>query len=446
MKRSSFGWRYFLLATLLCGWAILGSSQSKRLWQVYAEAGESAFESSRPLTAEVMFLSAIREAKLESVEDPWLGKINYQLGQLYSNSRYQKYDKAESHFLAAMYMWKQCHESDTNEIANCLNALGISLDSQGKQSEAEPFYRQAVGIFEKLKESSNVVIVVANLSSAYCGQDKYPQAQKCVKEGLEFLEQSKTPDAKSMAYLVEKKAMLALAQNRFEEAEGVYRGLQAMGEAAKAYPATLEEDGARRATGLYNGKRSAEAERLLSGEIALLRRQSLSPSLTTANALNEVANLHYRLYRYDAAEAEKRQSIELAKKIRGPDAITDWALADLALIQYAQGKDAEAESLFLESLASMKHRREQSSGEDRKHVATQIAERLERLAEFYRDSDKKEQVAPLYKEALEIREKDLGLDDYDTIATARAYVEELRKLNRDAEANALESRLGQAEK
>ena len=312
----------------------------------------------------------------------------------------------------------------------------------GRQKEAERPYGQAIGILEKLKDSSNVAIVVANLSLAYCAQDKYTEAQKCVEEGLEFLEQIKTEDGKAMAYLVERKAMLNLAQNRFEEAEAAYRRLQAIGEAARNYPKTLEEDGVRWAAELYDAKRSAEAERLLKGELALLRRQSPSPSVTIANALSEVANLHYRLHRYNEAEAEKRQSIELTKKARS-DTPTDWALADLALIQYAQGNGAKAESLFLESLNSMKHRREQSSGEGRKRMAMQIAERLERLAEFYREGDRKEEVARLYKEALEIGEKDFGLDDYDTIATARIYAEELRKLNRDAEANELESRLGQ---
>ena len=86
MKRSSFGWRCFLFAVLVCGWVVLGNSQSKKLWQVYAEAGETAYENGQQLTAEVMFLSAIREANSEGVQDPWLAKINYKLGWLYSGA------------------------------------------------------------------------------------------------------------------------------------------------------------------------------------------------------------------------------------------------------------------------------------------------------------------------------------------------------------------------
>ena len=114
---------------------------------VEPDAGEMAFKESRQSTAEVMFLSAIKEAESEGVQDPWLGKINYELGDLYS--------------------------------------------SLGRLKEAEPAYNRAIAIFEKLKEPSNVAVVVKNLLSNYTAQDKYPEAEKCVKEGLEFVEQSK---------------------------------------------------------------------------------------------------------------------------------------------------------------------------------------------------------------------------------------------------------------
>jgi hypothetical protein len=71
---------------------------------------------------------------------------------------------------------------------------------------------------------------------------------------------------------------------------------------------------------------------------------------------------------------------------------------------------------------------------------------LERLAELHCDGDRNGQAAPLYKEALEIREKDIGQDDPATIATTKAYVGVLRKLNRDAEAQELEARLAQISK
>jgi Tetratricopeptide repeat len=138
--RASFAWRCLLFAALVCGWVVLAHSQSKKLWQVYAEAGETAFQEGRRSTEEVMLLSAIKEAETEGVQDPWLGKINYELGQLYSTTGYKNHGKAEGHFLAALRMWEQCHEPDTDEIANCLYALGISLDSPARQKEAERQY------------------------------------------------------------------------------------------------------------------------------------------------------------------------------------------------------------------------------------------------------------------------------------------------------------------
>jgi tetratricopeptide (TPR) repeat protein len=445
MNRASFVWRRFLFAALICGWVVLANSQEKKLWQVYAEAGETAFQQDRRPTAEVMLLSAIKEAESDGVKDPWLGKINYELGQLYSGQGYQNYGKAEGYFLAALRMWEQRHEPDTDEIAQCLNALGNSLVSQRRQKEAERPYSRAISIFEKLKESSNTAIVVINLALTYCTQDKYSEAEKCVKEGLEFVEQGKKADDETVASLVETLVMIHLGQDRIEEAEAAYRRLQAIGETEKGDAKTLEQT-RHRAVDLYEAKRYPEAERLLKAELALLNKQSALTTLAAANALDKLAAVHYRQHNFKEAETEKKQSIEIAKKVLGPDIPTDWAQADLALIQYAQGNAAQAEPLFQEALASMKQRREKSSGENRTELARRIAERLERLAELHCDGDKNAQAAPLYKEALEIREKDIGKNDPYTIATTKAYVGVLRKLKRDAEAQELEARLGKISK
>jgi tetratricopeptide (TPR) repeat protein len=405
MKRASFAWRCLVFAALVCGCAVLGHSQSKQLWQVYAEAGETAFQEDRGSTAEVMLLSAIKEAESEGVQDPWLGKINNELGQLYSSPGYENHGKAESYFLAA------------------------------------------IGIFEKLKESSNVGLAVINLSLAYQVQDKYSEAEKCVKKGLEFVEQSKKADDKTVASLIDMLAMIHIAQNRIEEAEAAYLHLQSLGQAGKLYPKTLEDEAQSCATWFLDRKRYPEAERLLKGELALLKKQSALTSLAAANAFNDLADVYYGQGHFKEAETEKKQSIEIkknliAKKVLVPDTNpTDWALADLALIQYAQDMDTQAEPLFQQSLASMKQRREKSSGEDRTGLARQIAEYLERLAKLHCDRDRNARAAPLYKEALEIREKDVGQDDPGTIATTKAYMAVLRKLKRDAEVEELEARL-----
>jgi tetratricopeptide (TPR) repeat protein len=441
--------RCFLFAALVCGWVVLAYSQPKKLWQVYAEAGETAFQYGRQSTAEIMLLSAIKEAESDGVQDSRLGKITYELGLLYSS--YKSYGKAEGYFLAALRMWEQCHEPDTDEIAKCLNALGLSLASQGRQKEAERPYRRAINICEKLKESSGVAIVVINLSSTYCAQDKCSEAEKCVKEGLEFVEQSKKADDETVASLVETLVMIHLAQNRFDEAEAAYRRLLSIGEAGKVYAERLEQTG-RRAGDLYEAKRYPEAEGLLKGELALLKKQSALTTLAAANAFNDLADVHYRQRNFKEAETEKKQLIEIAKnliakKVLDPDFRTDWAQADLALIQYAQSHGANAEPLFQEALDSMRKRRGKSkSAEDQDKLGKQIADRLEQLAELYDAEGKSEQSASVYKEALQLRESKPGKLDAKTIATSKEYVKVLRKLKRDAEAHEIEARLSQVPK
>jgi tetratricopeptide (TPR) repeat protein len=149
MKKASFGWQCCLFAALVCGWVVLAQSQSKKLWQVYADAGEMAFKESRQSTAEVMFLSAIKEAESEGVQDPWLGKINYELGDLYS--------------------------------------------SLGRLKEAEPAYNRAIAIFEKLsggEDRKTLALQIAErlerLAELYGGDGRNEQSALVYKQALEI--------------------------------------------------------------------------------------------------------------------------------------------------------------------------------------------------------------------------------------------------------------------
>ena len=309
MMRTSFAWRCLLFAVLVCGWVTLVHSQSKKLWQVYAEAGETAFQEDRRSTAEVMLLSAIKEAETEGVQDPWLGKINNELGRLYSS-------------------WKAT-------------------------TKRKAIFWLRLASLEKLKESSDVAPVVINLSLNYRAQDKYSEAEKSVKEGLEFVEQGERADDKTVASLVDMLAMIHLAQGRIEEAQAAYRRLQGIGEAEKRYAKTLEDQAQSWATWfLYRGETISRSGKTLEGRTCASQKAISLDTLAAANAFNDLADVHYRQRNFKEAETEKKQSIEItknliAKKVLDPDTNpTDWALADLALIQYAQGMDTQAEPLF----------------------------------------------------------------------------------------------------
>jgi len=127
----------------------------------------------------------------------------------------------------------------------------------------------------------------------------------------------------------------------------------AVGEAGKLYPKTLEDEAQGRATWfLYRAKRYPEAERLLKGELALLKKQSALTTLAAADALNDLADVHCRQRKFQEAETEKKQSIEIktnliAKKLLDPDTNpTDWALADLALENFIEMRDKTASKTF----------------------------------------------------------------------------------------------------
>ena len=63
---------------------------------------------------------------------------------------------------------------------------------------------------------------------------------------------------------------------------------------------------------------------------------------------------------------------------------------------------------------------------------------LNNLASLYRDQSKYEQAEPLYRRALAIYEKALGLQHPDTQQVRQNYASLLRAIGRDAEAKQLE--------
>lgn len=80
---------------------------------------------------------------------------------------------------------------------------------------------------------------------------------------------------------------------------------------------------------------------------------------------------------------------------------------------------------------------EKALGADSPDLATD----LHNLAVLLYLSRQAAQALPFYDRALRIRLKSLGVEDKDTQATITSYASALRVLHRDAEAQALETRL-----
>ena len=104
----------------------------------------------------------------------------------------------------------------------------------------------------------------------------------------------------------------------------------------------------------------------------------------------------------------------------------------LAWLYQGQGRYAEAESLYKQSLVIF----EKALGPEHPDVA----QSLNNLGELYRAQGKYSKAEPLYKRSLAIWEKALGPEHPNMAQGLENYAALLRKTNREAEATRMEAR------
>ena len=124
--------------------------------------------------------------------------------------------------------------------------------------------------------------------------------------------------------------------------------------------------------------------------------------------------------------------MEISRQKAGAESpVLGWYMKNYALLQFAQGKPDHAEPLFQQGLALMRVQDPHS-----RRVATSLYE----LAELYQRQQKYSDAEPLYRQALEMRERALGSDHLDVAVTLERYAALLRKTSWEKEAANLESR------
>ena len=163
---------------------------------------------------------------------------------------------------------------------------------------------------------------------------------------------------------------------------------------------------------LYEAGRYEQAIPLWRKALELGEQEYGPVHTTTANLLNNLAQLYHSQGRYEAAEPLYKQALAIREKVLGPD-----------------HPDV---TIGLNNLAGLSH----TLGPDHPNVA----QSLNNLAGLYHAQGRYEASEPLYKQALAVWEKAVG-PDHPNVATAlKNYAGLLRKTGRDTEAAEMETR------
>jgi len=109
---------------------------------------------------------------------------------------------------------------DDPRLATTLNHLALFYDAQGKYAEAEPLYKRALAIREKIlgPEHPRLAITLNNLALFYRAQGKYAEAKPLYKWMLAIWEKALGPEHPRVATSLENYAAVLRKTGRTTEA------------------------------------------------------------------------------------------------------------------------------------------------------------------------------------------------------------------------------------
>jgi CHAT domain-containing protein/tetratricopeptide (TPR) repeat protein len=281
--------------------------------------------------------------------------------------------------LAERLVTKQPRGLDDSQSAASINLLALLYKSTGEYAKAEPLYKEALEIRQKVlgREHPDTAQSLNNLALLYQAMGDYAKAEPLLTEALEIRQKVLGREHPDTAQCLNNLAALYWVMGDYAKAESLFK------------------------------------------EALEIRQKVLGPEhRDTAQSLNNLAVLYQAMGDYARAEPLYVQALEIRQKVLGrehPDTATN--LNGLAVLYWVMGDFTKAEPLFKEVLEI----RQKVLG--REHPDT--AQSLNNLAELYKAMGDYVKAEPLLTEALEIRQKVLGREHPNTAITLKnlAYLE-----------------------
>jgi CHAT domain-containing protein len=213
--------------------------------------------------------------------------------------------------------------------------------SQGRYSEAEPIYKQALAI-RKAQLGDNhpdTATSLNNLAALYRFQGRYSEAEPIYKQALAITKAQLGDNHPDTATSLNNLAELYQSQGRYSEAEPLLKQALAIRKAqlGNNHPDTAQS--LNNLAELYHSQgRYSEAEPLLKEALAIWKKQLGNNHPDTATSLNNLAELYHSQGRYSEAEPLYKEALAITKAQLGdnhPD--TARSLNNLAALYYSQG-------------------------------------------------------------------------------------------------------------
>jgi tetratricopeptide (TPR) repeat protein len=263
-----------------------------------------------------------RTEQKKGLEDPSLASLYASMGKIYDRriksgeceNFQQEYELAIEYFKKAIALQQELDRE--LELSSSLNYLAGLYYLQGRYSEAEPLYLQALEIVRRSlpEDHPSLASNLNNLALLYQSQGRYWEAEPLCLQALKIVRRSLPEDHPSLATHLNNLALLYQYQGRYSEAETLY--LQAL----EIDRLSLPEDPPRLASHLNNlallyesQGRYLESEPMYLQALEIHRRSLPEDHPSLASYLNNLAKLYRDQGRYSEAEPLCLQAVEILR-------------------------------------------------------------------------------------------------------------------------------------
>ncbi|HXC24848.1 MAG TPA: tetratricopeptide repeat protein [Gemmatimonadaceae bacterium] len=326
------------------------------------------------------------------------------------------YQIAESFYRQAVTIYMRNHDSTSfNAIVN-LSALGRTLAAEGRDTAAEDQYRGILRIMENPPKNSDLLAnVLMDFGLVYIKEEKYAAADTQLDHAQAVIEQGHPSNDLQLAAVLGMRAVVRFRQQDFVGANQLYR------RALPVWEANLRADGSGIDSLWYANVLESFAETLdmlhdKPGSIALLkrtlaiRRAKLGPDdPTTMLIMYDLAReLHTATY-YTSADSIFRDLVPQCERIFGPNHVqTGFTIASWAWTRRFLDDPVGTDTLFQRAVSIF---------DKLGHPDSQT---LYHYGLFKQDRGMTQDAKRLFRQALALQEKELGMHAPATEATRQA--------------------------
>jgi len=227
---------------------------------------------------------------------------------------------------------------------------GLVQHYAGHFADAEVLLRSALAESRREGRTTETAETLNHLGDVYLSEDRLADAEDAYREALALYKQSASPEIGAVVALRSLGTALSL-EGREDKAISILN--DALRQAKTSFPSN-DELAAEILNSLgmtYSQRRNFKKAEALFLEVVRIKSSAGGNDFPTANALNNLAQIHREQHKYAEAEREHRQCLEITIALLGPShpevAITRGSLA---MLYVRMGRLDDAKAQVLESL------------------------------------------------------------------------------------------------